>query len=165
MIATAMLVTACAKAVAPAGSVSSATPIAQAPATAIPVPTDTAVPATTAYTAGAPTATAALSTIASSQGATTSANGATYRVDMDKIFPPGKGRDLVLNNCTACHNFVRVVIGQRDHGGWLAVRASMGPRVNSLSKQDLDDLFGYLEANFNDTKPVPDLPDWLRSSY
>ena len=31
------------------------------------------------------------------------------RLDMDKIFPPGLGRDLVLNNCQTCHVWVPIV--------------------------------------------------------
>lgn len=83
---------------------------------------------------------------------------------MDAIFPQGKGRDLVLYTCTACHTFVRIVLGQRSVERWEIVKRNHRPRVPLLSDSNFDALFAYLEANFNETKPVPSLPDWLLES-
>lgn len=83
------------------------------------------------------------------------------KLDMDIIFPPGAGRELLLYNCTACHSFVRIVLGQRSKQEWLLVRRKMRPNVSHLSDAEVDTLFAYAEANFNETKPVPDLPRWL----
>lgn len=143
-----------------------ATALPTATSTAISIPT--AVPtktSTVTATATKPSATATASPVASPQATAVSSSGATAKLDMDKIFPPGKGRDLVLFNCTGCHSFVRVITGQRTLGAWQVVRGSMQSRVSSLSDQEIDDLFAYLEANFNDSKPAPDLPDWLASQY
>lgn len=136
-------------------------------ATAPSAPSATSLPAisTVAPTARQQSAMATPSPLALPPSPAASLNGPTAKVDMDKIFPPGKGRDLVLYNCIGCHSFVRLVIGQRTVGAWEAVRRRMGPRASGLGEQELDDLFAYLEQNFNDTKPVPSVPDWLLSSY
>jgi mono/diheme cytochrome c family protein len=89
------------------------------------------------------------------------ASGPTARLDMDAIFPPGDGRDLVLNNCLACHGFVRFVLLQRTREQWAYVRRVMRPLVGHLDEPEADALFGYLERHFNDSRPVPDVPDWF----
>jgi mono/diheme cytochrome c family protein len=93
------------------------------------------------------------------------APAASAKVDLDKIFPAGKGRDLLLLNCSACHSFVRAVVGQRTKDAWEVVKRNMRSRVSGMSEQDFETVFAYLEANFDDTKPPPDLPDWLRSTW
>lgn len=80
---------------------------------------------------------------------------------MDAIFPRGDGRDLVLYNCTACHTFVRIVLGQRTKERWEIVKRNHRPRVPQVPDSDLDRIFEYVESNFNETKPVPSLPNWL----
>ncbi len=142
----------------PAPTAAPATPTTASTATAQPTSTVTA-------TATKPSATATALPVASPQATTASSSGAIAKLDMDKIFPPGKGRDLVLYNCTACHSFVRIVNGQRTQDAWEVVRRSMRSRVSGLGDREYDELFAYLEANFNDSKPVPSLPDWLSSSY
>lgn len=135
-----------------------------ATATSIPTLAPTAISTVTA-TATNPSATATTLPVASPQATTANSSGAIAKLDMDKIFPPGKGRDLVLFNCTACHSFVRIVTGQRTRDAWQVVKRSMRTRVSGLSDQEYDDLFAYLEASFSDSKPVPSLPDWLSESY
>ena len=80
---------------------------------------------------------------------------------MDAIFPPGEGRDLVLWNCLGCHEFVRIVWGQRDAARWEPVKNRHRERVIGLSDEEFNTLFAYLVENFNATKPVPDLPQWF----
>ena len=80
---------------------------------------------------------------------------------MNAIFPQGDGRELVLANCTACHGFVRIVLTERTRDEWATVKRSMAPKVSALSDDQIDSLFAYLEANFNDTKPAPKLPAWF----
>ncbi len=134
-----------------------------AAATSTLAPTATAAPPASA---SAPTATVVPLAATNAPAARPAGSDvATTRVDLDKIFPPGKGRDLALFNCTGCHTWVRLVIGQRTLGAWQAVRRRMAPKASGLSPQEIDDLFGYLEENFNDTKPVPAIPDWLLNSY
>ena len=87
--------------------------------------------------------------------------GVPLKIDMDAIFPHGAGRDLLLDNCTNCHSFVRIVLMQRTRERWAIVKANMRPRVVGLSDQDVDTIFEYLEASFNDSRPEPKLPKWL----
>ncbi len=122
------------------------------------LPTETATP--TLYRTQTPASATPLAS-ATSTGVAAPTSGGQVQVDLNKIFPPGTGRDLVLENCLACHTFVRIVTGQRDAQGWAVVKREMRPDVRNLSDQEVDTLFAYLEANFNNTKSVPSLPDWL----
>ncbi len=149
---------------APTATAAHALPTTAPTATALPA-APSKVTSTVIAAATQPSAPATTLPVAPPRATAASSNGPTAKVDMDKIFPPGAGRDLVLYNCTGCHSFVRLVIGQRTREAWQAVRRRMGPKARGLSDQQLDDLFSYLEANFNDTKPVPSVPDWLLGSY
>lgn len=88
-------------------------------------------------------------------------SGAPLKLDMDAIFPRGAGRDLMLDNCTNCHSFVRIVLMQRTREQWGVVKNAMKPRVSGLSDEDVDVIFSYLEASFSDTRPAPKLPKWF----
>ncbi len=105
--------------------------------------------------------TPATSTQATPSAVPTSASG-TQQVKLDEIFPPGKGRELVLNSCTACHSFACVVLGQRTVEHWQSVKNNHRAMVTSLSEDDYGTLFAYLSQNFNNTKPEPKLPEQLR---
>lgn len=83
---------------------------------------------------------------------------------MKAIFPPGEGRDLVLNNCMACHSFLRFVLPRRTSGQWAYVRRAMGPRVSHLDTMQIDTLFGYLESHFNEATAPPPVPEWFLDS-
>jgi mono/diheme cytochrome c family protein len=93
--------------------------------------------------------------------ATPTAGSTSQKVDLNKVFPPGEGRDLVLSNCVACHSFVCSVRGQRPAGHWETVKIGHRAKVPALNDADFDALFAYLTANFNDTKPEPELPEAL----
>lgn len=92
----------------------------------------------------------------------TPASPARLKLDMDAIFPPGEGRDLVIYNCQTCHSFVRIVAAQRPREAWTLVKRKMRPNVPGLTDEQADILFAYLAENFNDTKPAPDLPLWYK---
>lgn len=96
------------------------------------------------------------------------------KVNMEAIFPPGEGRDLVLWNCMVCHSFVRIVMGHHTHSHgtepgrdthWDSHRILHRHRLTQLSAEELDKLYAYLKENFNDTKPPPKLPSWLREYW
>jgi mono/diheme cytochrome c family protein len=93
------------------------------------------------------------------------APGATTRVDMDKIFPPGPGRDLVLNNCQNCHTFVPIVVLQMEEAAWTRSSVDHRPRVTGLSDAEFKTLYDYLKANFNPAHPVPVLPPELLNTW
>ncbi|MBI4787422.1 MAG: 4Fe-4S binding protein [Chloroflexi bacterium] len=96
------------------------------------------------------------------------------KVNMEAIFPPGEGRDLVLWNCMRCHSFVRIVVGHHTHSHgteagrdthWDTHRILHGHRLVHLAEEERDQLYAYLKENFNDKKPAPKLPSWLREYW
>ena len=84
---------------------------------------------------------------------------------LDQIFPPDKIREieLVLLNCGNCHSWLRPVCAHKTANEWNVTRSIMRDRVPGLSQEDFDTLFDFLAENFNDTKPIPDLPEALRN--
>ena len=87
------------------------------------------------------------------------------RVNLDEIFPPGRGRDLVLNNCTTCHTFVPIVVLQMSKEAWERNSRDHRERVKALSDTDFRTLYEYLKANFNPNRPVPKLPQALLETW
>jgi hypothetical protein len=71
------------------------------------------------------------------------------------IFPAGPGRDLVMNNCTSCHNVACSAIGQRTAERWDSLRDAHRERVSGA---DVDAIFTYLKTNFGPDKPEPKMP-------
>ena len=71
------------------------------------------------------------------------------------LLPAGSGREAVLNNCGSCHNLACSTIGQRTAARWDSLKESHKEKV---SDADLDAVFAYLKANFNDSKPEPKVP-------
>jgi cytochrome c5 len=91
--------------------------------------------------------------------------GAPSAVDIDEIFPAGRGRDLVLNNCQTCHSFVPIVVLQMDKDAWQRNSLDHRQRVPGLSDEDYQVLYGYLASNFNPSRAVPTLPKELLESW
>ncbi len=87
------------------------------------------------------------------------------KVNMDEIFPPGRGRDLLLNNCTTCHTFVPIVVLQMTKEAWERNSRDHRERVKALSDADFKTLYEYLVANFNPDRPVPALPKELLDTW
>ena len=84
---------------------------------------------------------------------------------MNAIFPPGPGRDLVLNNCQNCHTFVPIVILQMEEAAWTRNSVDHRERVTGLSDADFATLYDYLKVNFNPRRPVPALPQELLDTW
>ena len=99
---------------------------------------------------GTPPATAESSAANASSTPTSAAVGSVA-----DLFPPGPGRDQLLNNCASCHNVGCSAIGQRTDARWDGLQKGHAGRV---SDEDLKFAFEYLKANFNDTKPEPKVP-------
>ena len=90
---------------------------------------------------------------------------APLKIDMNAIFPPGPGRDLVLNNCQNCHTFVPIVVLQMEETAWTRSSVDHRPRVSGLSDEEFKTLYDYLKANFNPAHPVPALPRELLDTW
>lgn len=86
-------------------------------------------------------------------------------VNLKEIFPPGPGRELVLNNCTTCHTFVPIVILQMSKEAWQRNSRDHRERVKALSDDDFKTLYDYLARNFNPSRPVPKLPQELLDTW
>jgi hypothetical protein len=95
----------------------------------------------------------------------TSSTRAEESVDINKIFPPGPGRELVLNNCTSCHTFVPIVILQMTREAWERNSRDHRDRVEGLSDSEFKVLYDYLVTNFNPDTPVPKLPKALLNTW
>ncbi len=68
--------------------------------------------------------------------------------------PAGAGRDIVANNCGACHDLRRVTTSGYDAAGWHTVIAMMHNLGLSLSDDDTEAATAYLIAHFP-PKPMP----------
>lgn len=91
--------------------------------------------------------------------------GSGGRVDLDAIFPPGEGRELVLTNCTNCHSFVPIVIVGFNSAEWDRNAADHYDRVSGLTEDQRAVLYAYLKENFGPDDPVPDLPPELLEQW
>jgi len=99
------------------------------------------------------------------QAQASAANSGPNHVDINKIFPAGPGRELVLNNCTSCHTFVPIVILQMNKDEWERSSRNHRSRVPGLSDDEFKTLYAYLVANFNPDHPVPALPKELLATW
>jgi len=115
--------------------------------------------------AAAATDTASASKPATKPATAPAADSAPTKVDMNAIFPPGPGRDLVLNNCQNCHTFVPIVILQMEEAAWTRNSVDHRERVTGLSDADFATLYDYLKVNFNPRRPVPALPQELLDTW
>ena len=77
------------------------------------------------------------------------------------VFPPGQGRDKVLGTCGSCHALVCVTRGQRTTKRWENIKASHRDKLTDAGTADVDEMFAYLKANFNETRPEPRVPPEL----
>lgn len=88
----------------------------------------------------------------------------TTQVNLDALAPPGTARDSLIMYCGNCHSFVCAMLGQRTREHWEQVKLlHKNEHMVDMPSQDYDFLFLYLELNFNDQKPVPDLPPALQN--
>jgi mono/diheme cytochrome c family protein len=102
---------------------------------------------------------------AGSPAAGAGGSGQTYRVDMDQIFPPGEGRDLVLNNCQNCHTWVPIVVLGMNETEWARSSGEHRGRVEALGDDDFETLYAYLSSTFTPERPVPELPPPLLETW
>ncbi len=148
----------------PTGAATTAPTVAPttAPTTAATLPPKSTVAATTAATL-APKSTVAPTTASAGP---TSQPGTFGKADLDKIFPPGKGQDLVFENCTNCHSWVPIVLAGFDTNAWEQNKLKHRSRVPQLSDADFNYLYDYIEKNFPAGHPVPtNIPEDLLKEW
>jgi len=110
---------------------------------------------------------AALAIACKGGGATQSASSGSgeIKVNLEEIFPPGAGRDLVLENCQNCHTFVPIVVLQMDKDAWQRNSLDHRERVSTLTDEQFKTLYEYLTTNFGPHRPVPKLPKELLKTW
>lgn len=86
-------------------------------------------------------------------------------VNLNEIFPAGRGRELLLNNCTTCHTFVPIVVLRMSKEAWERNSRDHRERVKALGDADFKVLYEYLVANFNPQRAVPQLPPELLETW
>ncbi len=155
----AVLVVSCSSAVGPSAAPGpSRVPVATIVATQAPVattaPTRVTVPtlAPTTVPTQPPKPTAPLT---SATTGSTSPPGTFGQAELDKIFPPGRGQDLVFQACVNCHSWVPIVLAGFDKNAWEQNKLNHRNRVSSLSDADFNFLYAYLEQTFPAGHPVP----------
>ena len=62
--------------------------------------------------------------------------------------PDGKGKDVVLNVCTMCHDIGRIRNGRRSPEAWEETLNSMLNEGAPLSDADFPVVLNYLSKNF-----------------
>jgi hypothetical protein len=87
------------------------------------------------------------------------------KVDLEAIFPPGPGREVVLGSCQNCHTFVPIVILQMDKDAWRRNSLDHRDRVPTLNDEQFNQAYTYLTENFGPHRPVPQLPPELLQSW
>jgi mono/diheme cytochrome c family protein len=87
------------------------------------------------------------------------------KVNLEEIFPPGPGRDLVLENCQNCHTFVPIVVLQMDKDAWQRNSLDHRERVTTLTDEQFKTVYTYLSTNFGPHRPVPKLPKGLLKTW
>ena len=86
-------------------------------------------------------------------------------VNLDEIFPPGPGRNLVLDNCQSCHMWGPIVILRMDEAAWRRNSLEHRDRVEALSDEEFTLLYKYLSSTFTPDRPVPTLPPELLEAW
>ena len=74
------------------------------------------------------------------------------------LFPPGPGRDLVLDTCGSCHAVACSALGQRTAERWEGVKEGHKDKLTGHGSAQVNAMFSYLKANFNDSRPEPKIP-------
>ena len=79
-------------------------------------------------------------------------------VTINTLFPPGPGHDLALSTCGTCHPVACVARGQRTPESWASIKSGHGDKLTSMSAEDQNSVFAYLQEHFNNTRPEPKIP-------
>jgi uncharacterized membrane protein len=103
--------------------------------------------------------------MAQSRPADKAAAGKSVKIDMNKIFPPGPGRNLVLSDCTSCHTITPIVIIQMTREARERWARDHRERVNAMSNEDFKLVTEYLIKHFSPGQPIPQLPKELLDTW
>jgi virginiamycin B lyase len=87
----------------------------------------------------------------------------THLYQEQKLWPAAKGKDLLLGNCTICHEFQsRMASVVRDEAGWRDrveyMRTAEHYALSNITDQNADDLAAYLAKLFGPESVLPKSP-------
>ena len=82
----------------------------------------------------------------------------TTGVDLTEFFPPGEGRDMVLQNCGNCHVVGAIVVVQFTEAQWQSNQNAHRKRFTALSEEKFELIYNYLKTNFYPGRPIPEVP-------
>jgi mono/diheme cytochrome c family protein len=91
-------------------------------------------------------------------------SGAT-RVNIDEIFPPDEGRDIILQNCVNCHTIAPIALARMTSGEWSRHRLDHRQRVSGISDAEADLVWAYLAKHLGPDRPIPQLPKELLDTW
>jgi hypothetical protein len=75
------------------------------------------------------------------------------REDFAAYLPPGDGRELVLKQCTSCHDLKGMVQLRKSKDGWEQIVMDMGARGAPIMLDEVDPVVNYLATVFGPTAP------------
>ena len=81
-----------------------------------------------------------------------------------QLWPPAKGKDLIVQNCSICHGFQsRMAAVTRDAEGWKDrveyMRSAMHFSLYHITDQEADDISSYLTSLFGPDSVLPKSPE------
>ena len=74
----------------------------------------------------------------------------------ENYFPPGRGRDLILQTCVQCHDLRNTVSQRKTAAGWKRTVDEMIWRGAPLMSDEAQTITDYLAASFGPDKPIPE---------
>jgi len=86
--------------------------------------------------------------VSAAQGAQSAAPGAADQSSSYPEFPPGVGRDAVLQLCGKCHSPNIILASGQSRTGWENTITKMARQGAEGSDEDFTDIADYLTANF-----------------
>ncbi len=86
----------------------------------------------------------------------TSKPGTFGQAEVNQIFPPGRGQDLIFRACVNCHNWVPIALAQMTPEDWQRNAMTHRNRVSGLTDEEFNFLYQYLQTNFAPNHQPPD---------
>jgi virginiamycin B lyase len=87
----------------------------------------------------------------------------THFYQAEQLWPPAKGKDLIVQDCESCHQFQsRMASVTRDADGWRDrveyMRTAMHFNLANVTDQDAEDIASYLTMLFGPDSVLPKSP-------
>ena len=155
---------------APTAVIATTAPTAAATIPPTPVPSTAAPTAAVATTAPTAVRTSVPTPVPTSsaqptQAQPTAASKGGTKLDLNVLVPPGDGRDLVMENCMACHSIAPTLVSQKTAGEWQGTMVNHRSNMGGVSDADYKKMTDYLVKFFGPDHKIPDLPKELLDGW